>query len=273
MGRDAAPHSGGEREETIVQLRSALVSRIGGLVLLTLCVPIVAPAQTPAPAPEPPPRVEVQAQATALITTGNSVNRTIGTGGELIWRPEPWVVKVKAAYAQAEDDDVLSARSTVGLGRGDRFLTVRTSIFGQFDYLRDLFAGIENRSTITGGLAYKLVDHPQHKLTVDGGLGYQHQDVLDADTDNSMIGTSGVGYRWEISKTSTLSEDFRYVQAFESIDNYKLDQSITLTASITSVLSLKIGNIIRFANEPVPGFETTDTITSMALVWSFKKPR
>ena len=258
-----------------MQLRIALASKIAALALLGVCIPIVALAQTPAPAPapEPPPRLEVQAQAAALITTGNSVNRTIGTGGELVWRPEPWVVKVKAAYAQSEDDEVLSARSTMAEARGDRFLSARTSLFGQFGYLRDLFAGIENRSTITGGLAYKLIDHPQHKLTVDGGLGYQHEDVLDAETANSMIGTSGVAYRWAISKTSTLAEDFRYVQAFESIDNYKLDQSITLTASITSVLSLKVGNIIRYANEPVPGFETTDSITSVALVFSFKKPR
>ena len=244
--------------------------------MLGACLPCpaFAQAQTPAPAdpPPPPPRLEVQAQATALITTGNSASETIGTGGELFWRPERWIVKVKALYAQSEDDDVLSARSMLGAVRGDRFVTTRTSIFGQFDYLRDLFAGIENRSTITGGLAYKVVDQARHKLTVDGGVGYEHQDILAEESENTMIGTSGVGYRWEISRTSALAEDFRYVQSFETGEDYKFDQSITLTAAITSVLSLKIGNIIRYSNQPVPGFETTDTISSVALVWAFKKP-
>jgi putative salt-induced outer membrane protein YdiY len=53
----------------------------------------------------------------------------------------------------------------------DRFLTTRTSLFGQYDFLRDLFAGIEQRSTVAGGLAYRLIQGPPHRLTIDGALG------------------------------------------------------------------------------------------------------
>jgi putative salt-induced outer membrane protein YdiY len=45
-----------------------------------------------------------------------------------------------------------------------------------------------------------------------------------------------------------------------------------LTAAIASAFSLKVSNIVRYANEPVPGFESTDTITSVALVWTIKRP-
>jgi hypothetical protein len=44
-----------------------------------------------------------------------------------------------------------------------------------------------------------------------------------------------------------------------------------LTATLTSVLSLKFSNTVRYANEPVPGFEKTDTITTAALVWTLRR--
>jgi putative salt-induced outer membrane protein YdiY len=44
---------------------------------------------------------------------------------------------------------------------------------------------------------------------------------------------------------------------------------IALTARIVSVFSLKVSNQLRFVDEPVPGFERTDSITSAALVFGF----
>jgi hypothetical protein len=35
---------------------------------------------------------------------------------------------------------------------------------------------------------------------------------------------------------------------------------------------LKGSNVVRYVHEPVPGFEPTDTITTVALVRSFTQP-
>jgi len=43
----------------------------------------------------------------------------------------------------------------------------------------------------------------------------------------------------------------------------------TLTARLTTLLSLKVSNTVRYVHEPVIGFETTDTITAFALVLKF----
>jgi putative salt-induced outer membrane protein len=242
-----------------------------GLFLLAALPPHAAFAQAQ-PADEPPPRLEASAQAALLATTGNASSQALGLGGEFVWRPMPWVLRGKAAFAQTKTDGDLSARATLGLFRSDWFITPRTSLYDQYDFLRDLFAGVEQRHTITGGIAYRIVDRPPHRLTIDGGLGYEHEDRLNEESENLAIGTAGLAYRWEISATSQLTEDLRYTQAFESIDNWKLDHIVTLTAAITSVISLKLSNNVRYANAPVPGFESTDTITSVALVWTMKRP-
>jgi putative salt-induced outer membrane protein YdiY len=36
-----------------------------------------------------------------------------------------------------------------------------------------------------------------------------------------------------------------------------------------TIFSLKVSNTIRYVNQPVPGFQTTDTITAVALVAKF----
>ena len=95
--------------------------------------------------------------------------------------------------------------------------------------LRDLFAGVEQRSTIAGGVAYKLIPGPPHRLAFDGGLGFEHESRLDEESENNAIAAAGVAYACEFSETSRLAEDFRYVQGLNSLDNWKLDQSIPLT--------------------------------------------
>ena len=253
--------------------RSGIVP-IARVVCLTIaCVwpASAAFAQQPPPA-EPPPRLEGTAQAALLATTGNASAQSLGFGGSLVWRPMPWVLKAKAAFAQAETDDELSARSTVAGIRGDWFMTTRTSLFAQYDFLRDVFAGVSHRSTVAGGLAYLLAEGPPHRLTIDGALGFEHESRVEEESKNVAIATGGVAYDWEISATSRIAEQLRYVQGLDSIDNWKLDQSIALTAAITSVLALKIANLVRYAHEPVPGFESTDTTTSVALVWTIKRP-
>ncbi len=95
-----------------------------------MSLPCAAIAQPPNP--EPPPRLEASAQFTLLVTTGNATAEALGAGGELYWRPMPWVLKVKTTFAQTESDDVLDARSLVSLFRADRFVTTRTSFYSQY---------------------------------------------------------------------------------------------------------------------------------------------
>ena len=42
--------------------------------------------------------------------------------------------------------------------RAARKIAARVSAYGQYDYLRDRFAGVEHRNVFTGGLDYLLLD-------------------------------------------------------------------------------------------------------------------
>jgi putative salt-induced outer membrane protein len=236
--------------------------RIRALIVLLL-VSVASPAfaqAPPAPPPAPPPRLEASAQFTFLDTSGNSSAQSLGAGGDVVWRPDPWTYTAKALFAQAEDDGVLSARSFAGLFRASRALNERLSVYGQYDFLRDVFAGVEQRHVVEGGVAYLAVDRAPHRLRLDAGLGYLHEERL------------GAGYRLEISPTSEFTYEPRYLLPFSDTGNWKFNQDVALKVGLNTFLSLKVSHTLRYSADPPEGFEQTDRILAVSLVAKVKRP-
>jgi putative salt-induced outer membrane protein YdiY len=224
-------------------------------------------AQTPAP---PPPAREAKAEFALVTTNGNADSQTIGTTGEITFRPPRWVVTGKVGFVRQEANEIVSAESLASLERASRVLAPRLQAYGQHGYLRDLFAGVESRNSAEGGLSYLLVQSGAHTLFVDGGLGYLHEGRTNGPTLATPMATVGTRYKLKFSATSDLTDDLATSFDFNEDGTWRLNHLIALTARVASVFSLKVSNQLRFVDEPVPGFERTDTITSAALVvgWS-----
>jgi putative salt-induced outer membrane protein len=247
--------------------------RIRALIVLLL-VSVASPAfaqAPPAPPPAPPPRLEASAQFTFLDTSGNSSAQSLGAGGDVVWRPDPWTYTAKALFAQAEDDGVLSARSFAGLFRASRALNERLSVYGQYDFLRDVFAGVEQRHVVEGGVAYLAVDRAPHRLRLDAGLGYLHEERPDEDLDSATL-SLGAGYRLEISPTSEFTYEPRYLLPFSDTGNWKFNQDVALKVGLNTFLSLKVSHTLRYSADPPEGFEQTDRILAVSLVVKVKRP-
>lgn len=242
------------------------------LFLLTISagtfIPRAAYAQAAAPAPPPPPAHEGSAEFAAVTTTGNTSTRSLGLSGELIFRPPKWVYSTKGGFVQNTVDDALAARSFFVTFRGSRELTKTISAFGQAAYLKDRFSGIVNRTAVEGGISANW-EKGRQSFSVDGTAGYAHeQRVIPPDLSNGVVG-AGAHYKVKISETSDFTEDLRYTQSLATGADYRLNNLMALTAKLNTLFSLKISNVIRFVNSPVPGFKKTDTVTSTALVAKF----
>lgn len=202
-------------------------------------------------------------------TSGNASTDTIGIGGELIYRPSPWETKLKVAYIRNEADDEVKAQSLVATFRAQRPITPRLSGYGQYGYQRDRFAGILNRNAVEAGVAYSLVAQAPHTLVIDGGLGYANEHrVLGPNVSTATLG-GGFVYTLKISKTSELSEDGHAIASLADGNDWRYVNSLALSAKVTTLLSLKVSNTIRYLHAPTPTFKTTDTMTSVALVAKF----
>ncbi|MBP1606755.1 MAG: putative salt-induced outer membrane protein YdiY [Acidobacteria bacterium] len=227
------------------------------------------PAAAPAPPPPPPPRFEGNAEVSFVSTTGNTETSSFGIGGNVIYRPDLWVFRWGAGFVRNETDEVVSAESLAFLFRADRTFTDRLTGFGEYDYYRNEFSGIEQRHTLSGGLSYLLLGDDRQKLRADAGLGYTNEQRTTGDDISTALALTGVSYTLKISETAEFTDDLRFDWLFDSADNWRFGNIAAITAKLTDLFSLKLSNTWRYANLPPPGFEATDTITSVALVAKF----
>jgi putative salt-induced outer membrane protein YdiY len=260
-----------------------LLDRLPAMLLLvgSLLIPASVAAQrdptVPFPVPvaarqdqtDPPPALMGTAEFSLVATTGNSSTQSIGLAGEVTYSPLPWVIDARLAFVRNEANDIVSAKSFSGLVRVSRDLHPRLAAFGQYDYLRNLFAGIDQRHAAAAGVSYLIATTAAHSLKVDVGLGYANEKRLVDPDLSSGFALAGAGYRWKLSETSELAEDVRLVASLSDGADWRVDQTIALTAKLTTLLSLKASNAVHRVNAPAPGFRQTDTITSVALVAKF----
>jgi len=227
-----------------------------------------------AQAPVPPPFKEGTIDFAFLSTTGNSSALTLGLGGDVTVRSAAWVVRNRAALLRAETDDMLTAQSFSYLFRAEQGISPRLSAYGQYDYLRDRFSGIEHKNTVTGGVGYQLVDHGIHYLKILTGLGYTNEQHVKLKSRNDKNLSSGVlhtgwEYKLKFSETAEFSDDLEYEQAFSSADERRFDHVAAVTARLTTMLSLKVSHKVRYVNLPPKDIAPTDTVTAVALVAKF----
>lgn len=250
-----------------MRLRLALAG-----LFYVVALPAIAAAQPPAPAPAPappPPLREGSAEFAFVGTGGNSSTQTIGAGGEVIYRPDPWEAKLKLNYVRNKAAGELTAQSFVLALRAQRPIRPRLSGYGQYGYQRDRFAGILNRNAIEGGVVYSVIDEAPQKLSVDGGLGYARESRLTGkDLSTATLGT-GANYSLKIADTSELTEDGHLVFSLSQGSDWRYTNTAALAAKVSTLWSLKLSNTIRYLNFPAPGFKNTDVLTAIALIAKF----
>jgi putative salt-induced outer membrane protein len=221
------------------------------------------------PPPGPPPIWSGKAEASYVGTTGNTNVQTVGAGLEIDYKKDVWDGLAKGAFVQGKTDGVTTAKTIAGELRGGRHLSPRFELFAQGDYFKNEFAGIDNRLSAIGGGAYSVVKTDAQELKFQLGAGYTKENRSVGDDKSFGNGQAGLLYKWKISATTDLSEEFSYVDSFSDSSDWRVANTFSVTVAMTKVFSLKASHNLAYLNEPVPGFGKTDTITSIALVAKF----
>lgn len=217
----------------------------------------------------PPPLWEGSAELSLVDTGGNADTQTLGTAGTLVWRPGPWTTEARASFVRSEASEVETARSLVVGVRQSRAISPRLDAFGRFEYLANEFAGVESRLSFDGGLGYRLLQGPVHTLRTDAGIGYSRESRL-TDSDLSFVLASvGGAYQWIFSRSFTLGDTTLLTASLQDGEDWRFRNALTVTASLTRRVSIKLSHELNFANAPVLGFGRTDTVLSAALVLRF----
>jgi len=206
-------------------------------------------------------------------TTGNSEAFTVAGKNEMKYQfSDKWAGSwvIGALYGKS-DGDKNAERYFTDL-RTDYTISERWYAYGLGSWLRDEFAGFDNRIGIGPGVGYKFLIGPKHFLLGEAGLNYAYEDYLDSDEDNRRFleGRLFGKYEWAFTEKTKFSQGLEYLQSFKNGDTWKLNSETALVTAITDILGLKMSYSVFYNNDPRPSdLDETDTILATSLVVTY----
>lgn len=208
------------------------------------------------------------AEVSFVSTSGNSETQTVGLAGDLILSPGPWTTEVKLAFIRSKANNQLNAKSFDMTAQGTRQIDSSLGVYTKAGYLRDRFAGIDNRYAVEGGVSLNALTGT-HTLTARGGGGWTQEQRAFRDDRNLGTANSSADYIWTLTETSKLHNEVTLTLVLRDRDDWRFTNKFSVSAALSSFFSLKLSHQIGFLNDPVPGFEKTDIKVSAAVVANF----
>ncbi len=217
---------------------------------------------------------KVRSELSYVQTTGNTDNQTLAGKIEASAdaTPNRYFAKAKGLYGKT-GGDVTSSSWTAG-ARYERAITERFFAFVAADYLKDTFSGYDMRVTVGPGAGYDFLKTDAH--TLKGLLSVLYvQENLHAvpeptdDEESYAAGKAEGNYAWQITENLKFKQNADISISFDDTDVYFVNSETALEAKLSDKLSLGIGYIVNYQNQPAGGAEHTDTTFLTSLVIDF----
>lgn len=232
---------------------------------------------------------DAKVSAGAFLSTGNARSLALTAAGNLRLRRgfDQFSLDLAANYGQASTAPDVDPEPTVeniqARARYDRFLAKKWALFAQESFRKDRFQGLDLRLNFDPGLAYYVLIEEKQHLTFEAGYDLQYDvRTTDAIAAAELAGTPVdatevrhalrlfAGYDNSLNEHVRFDTGLEYLQAFQVAENFRFNWVSSLTASLTESFAVAAGFTLRFDNNPLPGVQQLDTITTLSLVYSLK---
>jgi putative salt-induced outer membrane protein len=204
-------------------------------------------------------------------TSGNTDVRTLAFSNMLEYTfSEPLKGVWNISALDSETDGEQTAERYYTDLRLDYLFTDHIYAYILGSWLKDEFAGFDNRYNIGPGAGYKILIGPKHFLLAEAGLGYAHEDYVVEDDQAFMEGRAYGKYEYAFTEKNRFLLGSEYLQDFDDTSNYKSNSEAAVISALTDILSLKVSYEVRFQNRPIPSdLEKTDTVFGAAIVVTY----
>ena len=225
-------------------------------------------ATCPCPPEKPPEPLWTGSVGLSYISTsGNSDTSSLGLAAAWSRKPTPWGLDIVAAAQRAEDNGNKTAERYFAGVRGKRALGERFELFAGLSDERNQFAGFDGRLVGEAGGVWHALVLPKHDLAFDAGLTWTSEDPVAGRAEDSFGALAGLTYVWKVTENATFRERLILYPSFEDSDDWRFRSETSFDAAFAASWALRVGYRYDRDNHPVPGFEKTDSITSLSLVW------
>jgi putative salt-induced outer membrane protein len=232
---------------------------------------------------------EVTSEVGAIITSGNTETTTLKGGIKVLHNLENWnnEYKFDGIYKEdeVESDDgskekqrtnekyAISAQGNYKLNEKHAHLFIYGS------HVSDYFGAYRSESVISAGYGFRLINEKNMRLSAEFGPGYKYFQYPDNSTEVDENGNSLAGeyegevialgkldYSWKISDNARFTQ---LVSVEYGETNTKTRSETALLTKINGSLQMKVAYNITNNSDVADDKESTDTETSLTLVYSF----
>ncbi|MGE5246684.1 MAG: YdiY family protein [Betaproteobacteria bacterium] len=247
--------------------------RIVSALSVSAAVSASAAAQTAAPPADPappPPLWDAQVGASFVGTSGNSQTSSFGADFAAHRRGAVWQIDSNATAVRASSGGLKTAERYIAGGRGQRALTPLLKLTVGERAERDQLSGLDFRNVLDAGLGWALVRGPGWTLDGTTSLAWNHEQRAVGTNLDDPVGVLQLLSRLPIGAAGETTQRFTYYPDFRNTSAYRSEAELAVQAAMNSRLALKFGYLLRYANDPVPGFKKTDNTATASVVLQWR---
>lgn len=217
-------------------------------------------------------------EAGLVAARGNSDTDTANLKFEVQRQYVRWKHGLEGAGVYASDDTGAITQRWNLREQSDYAFHEKGFWFGSGRYEEDRFSGFEYQATIGTGLGWRFFDDDITKFSMQLGGGYKILRTRDSLADDGVTIIPGTRERESIGQfmldferqlTGT-TKVLNKLLVESGSDNTFVQNDTSLQVTILGALSLAVGYSVRYNTDPPPEFTTTDTLTTLNLVYELK---
>ncbi len=200
------------------------------------------------------------------LNTGNTDEKAISAGLELVRQTDLWLFELKTAfYFQSSNGTTNKQRFAVDT-QINRTINDRLYAFANVGYIDDQFSGFDYRITTAGGLGYYVFKGEPIEWRVEAGPAVRIDKPSTANqVDVDPAGIARSKFNWIITESAALlNETTVIVDGGMTVDNL-----IALDLAITEALKARLSYAIRYNDSPPVGTQGLDTTTKASVLYEF----
>ncbi|HSN17195.1 MAG TPA: DUF481 domain-containing protein [Gammaproteobacteria bacterium] len=203
-----------------------------------------------------------------LQTTGNA--NTITANGKALfgYKSGNWQDSILIQALKASQEGFVVAENTEFNGQVDYNLDVNDYLFGNGDYLRDVFSGYERRTSEVLGYGRRVINNDKQQLDLEfgGGRRQTRYTTPGVPSDEEWVERGALSYLWKFTDTSNVTENLSVVHGST---NTLIQSVAAVTANLAGSFALSLSYTVNHNSTVLPGFKKTDGITAISLVYTF----
>lgn len=201
--------------------------------------------------------------------SGNANFTSLNLGEKLSDKVGRVVLTQNGKVLYGRTDGATTTESYDAGARAQYELTKRVGLYALLVFQRDPFAGLASRWLGGPGVGVSLIQSAHDTLSIESGVISTRERSMANVTQSFGAARSAASFKHLFAGKSFVTEALEWVANLKTSDDQRINSETALTAPLSRQIGLRVSYLVRFDNQPEPGFKKTDRILTTGVQIAF----